>query len=84
MILNGYCYYNRLAGQYEPIQFVPHDKEMICESVIVSIKTAKGKLDNLLDMDLYYVGTFDTKTAEYKPEKEMIISITKEQVYGCE
>lgn len=82
MILNLFSYYNRLIGQYEAPQAVPHAKEIIAESVICAIKTSDHKLDNLLEMDLYYFGTYDTKTGEIKQEKELLISITKEQVYG--
>lgn len=84
MMLNAFTYFNRLSNQYEAPQCVPHPKEIIAESVIVAIKTSDHKLDNLLEMDLYYLGTYDTKTGELKQEKELLISLNKETVYGVE
>lgn len=82
MILNTYAYFNRLTGQYEMPRALPYDKKDIVESIYVAIKSNKGKLDDLLECDLYFMGTFDTKTGLITCDKELLISLTKEQVYG--
>ena len=83
MIMKCYCYFNRLTGQYEMPRALPYDKEFMVENVVSYIKLEKGKADNLLECDLYYFGTFDTKTGVYSSDKELLISLTKEAIYGA-
>lgn len=82
MIMNTYSYCNRLTGQYDMPRALPYDKNDVVENIVVAIKANKGKLDDLLECDLYYMGTFDTKTGAIVVEKEMLISLTKEAIYG--
>ena len=84
MIKYCYAYYNRLTGQYEMPRAVPFEKEAAVESLTDFLKTSKADdVAELLECDFYYCGTFDTKTGVLTQEKELLLSLSKESIYGC-
>lgn len=84
MIKKCYAYCNRLNGQFEMPRAYIYDKDEVVEDLIASIKASKGDLDYLLEFDLYYMGTFDSKSGAYIADKEFLISLNKELIYGNE
>ena len=83
MIKYCYSYFNRLTGQYEMPRAVPFDKEAAVESLMDYLKTTIQE-DNkeLLECDFYFCGKFDTKTGIFTQEKELLLSLSKESIYG--
>lgn len=76
MILNGFCLYNRKTGQYNTPTYVPYSIEQFIEHVECQVKLATGIDATLLnESDVYYVGTFDTKTCEATFSKEFILAL---------
>lgn len=83
MLKLGISYFDRLAQVYQDVKFVPFKKEDVAEQLIIAIKQAQNhELDILLNYDVYAVCTLDTKTGEILADKELLVSLTKEAIYG--
>lgn len=83
MIKVGISYFDRVAGIYQDVKFVPFKKEDIGEQIIVALKQCTNhEMDYLLNCDVYTVCTLDTKTGVITADKELLVSLTKESIYG--
>lgn len=72
MILNVYATRNKKSGQFGKIDLQIMDKKTAIESYSISVLEADEKSKILLaELDLYYLGTYDTATGlidDNKPE----------------
>ena len=76
MILNLYSLKNRLSGIYERPVAEQCDVKDYIESLARTL--ASQPVDSLnfyKEFDAYFVGTFDTKSAEIKPAEEFVGSL---------
>lgn len=74
MIKYVYCCKNKKSGNFNAPVMQDFPKENAVEAYSISAKEAGGEA--IKELELYYLGTFDTKTGEYdQKEKEYLIDL---------
>lgn len=74
MIKYIYASKNKLSGNFNIPMLHDFPKEAAAEAFAISAKEAP-KESRVNELEVYYLGTFDTKTAEIKLEKEFLIDL---------
>ena len=74
MIKYIYASKNKLSGNFNTPMLHDFPKEAASEAFAISAKEAP-KDSQVKELEVYYLGTFDTKTAEIKEEKEFLIDL---------
>lgn len=73
-----YCfaYFNKLGDFYGQPFFVDHKDEFV-KILHQSLYAAKqDDLETLKEDDLYFIGSFNNETGDFKPEKEFVCSMS--------
>lgn len=74
MIKYIYVSKNKLSGNFNTPMLHDFPKEAASEAFAISAKEAPND-SQIKELEIYYLGTFDTKTAEIKEEKEFLIDL---------
>lgn len=77
MILNVYCYYNKLLQAFGNFQLDDHNAEQVCSGLSRDLRARflEGKAENLKYIELYCLGTFDDETGSFVNKKELILDL---------
>lgn len=77
MILNVYCYYNKLLQAFGNFQLDDHNAEQVCSGLSRDLRARflEGKVDNLKYIDLYCLGTFDDEKGVFVNDKKLILDL---------
>lgn len=77
MILNVYCYYNKLLNAFGNFQLDDHepDKVVIHLQRDLAAQFKQRKVENLRYIDLYCLGTFDDENGIFKNKKELLLDL---------
>lgn len=73
-----YCfaYFNKLGDFYGQPFFVDHKDEFVKILGQTLYAAKKDDLEALKEDDLYFIGSFNNETGDFKPEKEFITSMS--------
>lgn len=74
MIKYIYASKNKLSGNFNTPILHDFPKEAAPEAFAISAKEAPKDV-RIGELEIYYLGTFDTKTAEIKSEQEFLIDL---------
>lgn len=74
MIKYMYASKNKLSGNFNTPMLHDFPKEAASEAFAISAKEAP-KESRCNELEIYYLGTYDTKTGEIKCEKEFLIDL---------
>lgn len=74
MIKYVYATKNKLSGNFNTPMLHDFPKEAASEAFAISAKEAP-KESQVKELEVYYLGTFDTKTGEIKEEKEFLLDL---------
>ena len=77
MILNVYCYYNKLLQAFGNYQLDDHEPEKVVISLQRDLRAQylQGKTENLRYIDLYCLGTFDDEKGEFTNDKQLLLDL---------
>ena len=76
MIKYIYVSKNKKSGNFNHPQLHDFPKENAAETFAISAKeTPVAGIEAIKELEIYYLGTFDTKTAEIKKELEYLIDL---------
>lgn len=77
MILNVYCYYNKLLEAFGNYQLDDHEPQKIVVGLTRDLRAQflQGKIENLRYLDLYLLGTFNDETGEFVNKKQLILDL---------
>lgn len=77
MILNVYCYYNKLLQAYGNFQLDDHEPEKVVMHLERDLRASylKGQAENLRYIDLYKLGTFDDEKGVFENAKELLLDL---------
>lgn len=73
MIKYVYSTKNKLSGNFNAPLLYDIPKEAAVEAFTISAQEAKDS--HVSELEAYYLGTFDTKTGEFKQEKEFLLDL---------
>lgn len=71
-----YAYFNKLGDFYGQPFFVDHKDEFVKILGQTLYSAKKDELEALQEDDLYFIGSFDNETGEFKFEKEFVTSMS--------
>lgn len=77
MILNVYCYYNKLLQAFGNFQLDDHEPEKVVIALQRDLRAQylQGKVENLRYIDLYCLGTFDDEKGVFENKKELLLDL---------
>lgn len=77
MILNVYCYYNKLLQAFGNFQLDDHNADQVCAGLSRDLRARflEGKAENLKYIELYCLGTFDDETGAFVNDKKLILDL---------
>lgn len=77
MIMNIYCYYNKLLEAFGNYQLDDHEPEKVVAGLSRDLRAQYLQKDvsNLKHIDLYILGTFNDETGEFTNGKKLLLSL---------
>lgn len=75
MIKYVYSTKNKLSGNFNAPQLQDFPKDNAAEVFTISAREAKAAKDQLKELEVYYLGTFDSKTGAFTCEQEYILDL---------
>lgn len=77
MILNVYCYYNKLLNAFGNFQLDDHTPEQVVASLSRDLRAQviQKKVENLRYIDLYCLGQFDDEKGSFTNDKQLLLDL---------
>lgn len=76
MIKHCFAYFNKLGDFYGQPFFTDQKDEFVASLRQLLFAAKEEDLETLKEDDLYYIGSFDNVSGEFKPAKEFIASMS--------
>lgn len=69
-----YAYFDKVAGMYLQPIYTPLTEDDLTETVKRSV--LKDQITGAIDLDLFYLGTYDDKTADFEDGKKFLCHLS--------